>query len=160
MTRAICSLFGSAFLLQELSTPAPWVLAAPGGAAAPPHPFGKIINNLHLISSVSSVEKKQRQGDTAITNSYLPSRFELHDGHGMEGLALQCQGAMWQNPRFSLPLVSFSHNPLVLIFCTVVFRTETIMGMNFKRIINFTPPFFFESLTFSLSRKYFRSLEP
>lgn len=119
------------------------MLAAPGGAAAPPHPFGKIINNLHLISSVSCVEKKQRQGDTAITNSYLPSHFELHDGHGMEGLALQCQGALWQNPRFSLPLVSFSHNPLVLIFCTVVFRTETIMGMNFKRIINFTPPFFF-----------------
>lgn len=135
------------------------MLAAPGGAAAPPHPWGKIINNLHLISSVSCVEK-QRQGDTAITNSYLPPRFELHDGHGMEGLALQCQGAMWQNPRFSLPLVSFSHNPLVLIFCTEVFRTETIMGMNFKRIINFTPPFFFESLTFSLSRKYFRSLEP
>lgn len=53
-----------------------------------------------------------------------------------------------------------SHISLVLIFRTEVFCTTAIMGMNFKRIINFTPFFSFLSLTFSLSQKYFRSLEP
>lgn len=58
--------------------------------------------------------------------------------------------------------LSFLHHSHFLCFIShiEVLCTTTIMGMNFKRIINFTLVFFFLSLTFSLSRKYFRSLEP
>lgn len=59
--------------------------------------------------------------------------------------------------------LSFLHHSHFLCFISHIeaLCTTTIMGMNFKRIINFTLFFFFFlSLTFSLSRKYFRSLEP
>lgn len=63
------------------------------------------------------------------------------------------------NSIFLSLFLPHSHISLVLVFRIEVFCTTMIMGMNFKRIINFTL-FSFLSLTFSLSQKYFRSLEP
>lgn len=54
---------------------------------------------------------------------------------------------MWQILFFSLFLPR-SHISLVLIFHIEVFCTTMIMGMNFKRIINFTLSFFFFEFDF------------
>lgn len=97
-----------------------------------------------------------RRCGTDITQNHLPNTDKFTPGFPSLQRRLN-QGIMWE-VLFS-PFPPCSHISFGLIFGIEVFCAAMIMGMNFKRIINFTLFFFFFGLTFSLSQKYFRSLE-